>query len=155
MDAMFLCFKAKGFETLRLGSHIIVYLFGWKVMLWRRRCLGDASLSPPSQPNRRLNEMSIGKMKRWSKGIIPWGTLRSILLYLWFSIELSEPFVAGRARWLITPHRRCQTDDAKIISWVTPPIRSFRWSCRTYKIKRDRSKRPPGYARWGSLRCLS
>ena len=56
--------KAKGFETLRLGSHIIIYLFGWQVMLWRWRCLGDISLSPPSQPNRRLNEMSMGKMKR-------------------------------------------------------------------------------------------
>ena len=46
-------------------------------------------------------------------------------------------------------------DDAKIISWVTRPIRSFRQSCKTCKIKRDRSKRPPGYALWGSLRCLS
>ena len=155
MDVMFLCLKAKGFETLHLGSHIIVYLFGWKVMLWRRRCLGDASLSPPSQPIRRLNEMSIGRMKRWSKGIIPWGTLRSVLLYLWFSIELSEPFVAGRARWLITPHRRRQTDDAKIVSWITRLIWSFKRSCRTYKIKRDRLKRPPGCTQWGTLRCLS
>ena len=155
MDVMFLCLKAKGFVTLRLGSHIIIYLFGWKVMLWRRRCLGDASLSPPSQPNRRLNEMSMGRMKRWSKGIIPWGTLRSILLYLWFSIELSEPFVAGRARWLITPHRRRQTDDAKIVSSVIRPIWSFRRSCRTCKIERDRSKRPPGCAQWRSLQCLS
>ena len=152
MDVMFLYLKAKGFETLRLGSHIIVYLFGWKVMLWRQRCLGDASLSPPSQPNRRLNEMSMGRMKRWSKGII---TLRSILLYLWFSIELSEPFVAGRARWLITPHRRHQTDDAKIISLVTRPIQSFRRTYRTCKIKRDKSKRPPGCARWESLQYLS
>jgi len=93
--------KAKGFETLRLGSHNIFYLFGWQVMLWRRKCLGDASLSPSSQPNHRLNEKSMGKMKRWSKGIIPWGTLRLVLLYSWFSIELSEPFVAGRVRWLI------------------------------------------------------
>ena len=155
MDVMFLYLKAKGFETLRLGSHIIIYLFDWKVMLWRRRCLGDASLSPPSQPNRRLNELSIGRMKRWSKGIIPWDILRSVLLYLWFSIELSEPFVAGRARWLITPHRRRQTDDAKIVSWVTHQIWSFKWSCRTCKIKRDRSKRPPGCTQWGSLWCLS
>ena len=155
MDVMFLYLKAKGFETLRLGSHIIIYLFDWKVMLWRRRCLGDASLSPPSQPNRRLNELSIGRMKRWSKGIIPWDILRSVLLYLWFSIELSEPFVAGRARWLITPHKRRQTDDAKIVSWITRLIWSFKRYCRTYKIKRDRSKRPPGCTQWGTLRYLS
>ena len=53
------------------------------------------------------------------------------------------------------PHRQHQTDEAKIVSWVTRPIRSFRWSCRTCKIKGDRSKRPPGCARWRSLRYLS
>ena len=146
--------KAKEFETLCLGSHIIVYLFGWKLMLLRRRCFGDASLSPPSQPNHRLNEMSIGRMKRWSRVLS-----RGVLLdwYFWIhdsSVNWVNPLLQEELDDQSRPHRRRQTDDAKIVSWVTHPIWSSWQSCRTCKIK-SWSKRPLGRAPWGSLRCLS